>query len=171
MAENKTFKIELTAEQKKKLEDSGVHLQYGEIHDRNYSLREVARICDYAEAWLRTCFKKGEMPAFKVKSGNRSVWAMKGADVAKLRQEQADKHLNRLANGGKGKGYTYRRPTEWASYLVEKSIRDDKNLTADQKKLMRTAMKRYKVAWDKAYEERLAKKAENAAKKAQNAKK
>jgi hypothetical protein len=165
MANEVSLKLNLSAEDRKRLEDSGVHLFYGEIANRNHSLREVARICDFAEAWLRTMMKDGKVKAFKVKDGNRTVWAMKAADVAVLRQEQADKHLNRLNGVRDGKKYTYRRPTEWAAYLMTKAVNDDKILKPTEKKIIREALKRYKVDWDKAYAERVAKKEANKAAK------
>lgn len=167
------FSLKLTAEERQKLEAAGVRVFYGEIPERTHTLRELARICDMAEAWVRTQLKTKKIVGRKVKSGNREIWGVDAAEVARIRQEQVDKHLGRLDRKETGKKYSYRRPTEWAYHLMTKAINDDKELTPSQKKMMRQALKRYQSGWEAAYKERVAKreakKAEEEAKKQKKA--
>lgn len=156
--------LELTQEQKKTLESAGVQLNYSKLVKAEYTLREVARICDYAEAWVRTQVKTGKIKATK---NTRGHWRVKRAEVARVRQEQATKLLNRIELKLSGKKeYDYKRPTEWAYHLTMKAIRSDQKLQPAQKKQAIGMMNRYKDAWEKAYAARVAKREANALLKA-----
>lgn len=155
--------IELTAEEQKMLKDKGIRIDLGDLTQTEYSLRDTARICDLASAWVRTQLKQGKIAGTKKKIKNRAVWQVKAEEVDRIRREQAEKLLERAQNAGKGKKYTYRRPTEWAYHLTVKAIRSDKKLNKNQKETMLNAMNRYKSEWERAYQERLAKKEANKA--------
>ncbi len=150
--------LKLTAEEKKKLEAAGVRVFYGEIPNRKHTLRELARTTDMAEAWVRVQLKKGEIKGAKEKDGNRKIWKVTAAEVARIRQEQVDKHLGRLERKASGQKYaSYKRPTQWAYDLTTKAIEADSKLDEASKDRFLAAMERYKVAWQKAYDERVAK--------------
>lgn len=153
--------MKVTAEQRKALEATGVQLNYGVLNKTEYTLREVARICDFAEAWVRTKVKAGKIMATKNERGH---WRVKKAEVIRVRQEQLEKQLNRLEAKKTGKKYLYRRPSEWAHHLMMKAIRSDTTLTPAAKKKAINMVNRYKDRWDQEYKERLAKKEANAAK-------
>lgn len=155
--------LDLDEAARSKLEKSGVHIFYGELAKEVYSLREVARICDMAEAWVRVQLKKGNIAGSKVKIGRKAIWQVTRPVLAALRQEQVNKHLNRIEQSGKGKKYTYRRPTEWAYHLTVKAIKADAKLTKADKTKFLNAMNRYQTAWERAYKERKAKKEAKAA--------
>ena len=163
--------LKVSAADKKRLEASGVRPFYGELKHDRYTLSETAQICDISGAWLRTCIKNKKVPATKVKKGNKELWMVERTVVAELRANNIEKHLDRLDNVGKPKKYQYRRPSEWAYHLTVKAIKKDAKLSAAQKKSFVAAMNRYKTAWEKAYQERLAKKEANKAKKEAESKK
>jgi hypothetical protein len=152
------MKMNVSAEDRNRLSKAGVMVFYGELDKPEYTLRELARICDYAEAWVRTKVKKGDIPATKNKRGH---WRVSKAEVHKARVEQVEKLLNRLDSSGKPKKYEYRRPTEWAYHLTVKAIKNDTGLQPAQKKLFIGAMNRYKDQWEQAYKERVAKREAN----------
>ena len=157
---NDHFKVELSAEQKSKLAATGSHIDLSELGQNQYSLRDVARICDMADAWVRLLLKNGKIQATK---GEKGRWQVSRAEVARVRQEQIDKRLNRLDRPEGSKKYIYRSPSQWTVHLMTKAINNDQTLSADQKKLMRTAMNRYKADWEQAAKVRAAKKEANKA--------
>lgn len=165
-AEMTTFKIEVSEEDRERLKLAGNHVSYEELTQKDYSLRDVARITDLAGAWVRTQLKQGKISGFKKKLGNRLIWAVKAEEVARVREEQIEKLLSRLDSVGQPKKYLYRRPTEWAYHLMVKAIKADSKLTAAQKKPMLAAMERYKARWEREYQVRLARKAAKAAEEA-----
>lgn len=169
--QNTSPALNVSAEDKKRLQKAGVRPFYGELIHSEYTLSEAAQIADISGAWLRTCIKTEKVPATKKKVGNKELWKLTQATVAKLRKENVEKHLERLDRGDTGKKYVYRRPTEWAYHLTVKAIKSDPKLTKAMKTKFLDALSRYKIDWEKAYEERLAKKAANEAKKAAEAKK
>lgn len=158
-----TLKLNLTEEEVNKLKASGSHIETHELIKSDYSLRDVSRIADLAPAWVRTQLKTGKIAGFKKKVGQREVWAVKAAEVHRIRVEQAEKLLERLERPEGVKKYVYRRPTEWAYHLTVKAIKKDTKLDANQKKVFLAAMKRYETMWERKYQERLAKKEANKA--------
>jgi len=157
---NNHFKVELTAEQKSKLAATGSHIDLAELGQSQYSLRDVARICDMADAWVRLLLKNGKITATK---NDRGRWQVSRAEVARVRQEQIDKRLNKIERPEGSKKYIYRSPSQWAYHLMVKAIKGDKNLTPEQQKLMLNALNRYKADWEQAAAVRAAKKAANKA--------
>lgn len=155
--------VELSQKDKERLEAAGIRLDLGELTQTDYSLRDCARICDLASAWVRTQLKQGKIAGTKKKIKNREVWRVNSTEVDRIRKEQLEKLLNRLDSAGQPKKYQYRRPTEWAYHLMVKAIRSDKQLNKSQKELMLKALNRYKINWEQAYQERLAKKEANKA--------
>lgn len=159
--------VATSKEDQERLKAAGNHIDFGELTQNYYTLRDVSRICDLAPAWVRTQLKTGKIAGYKQKKGNRNIWAVKPAEVQRVRLEQIEKQLERLDRPAGTKKYLYRRPTEWAEHLTVKAIKADKKLDANQKKAFLTAMNRYKAQWEREYQERLAKKA---AKEAEEAK-
>ncbi len=158
-------KMKVSQKDQERLQKAGNHIDFGEIPNRDLTLRDVARICDLAPAWVRTQLKTGKIAGFKKKQGNRAIWAVKPEECARIRAEQVEKLLNRLDNVGKDKKWSYKRPTQWAYDLTVKAIKADKKLDSNQKKEMLAAMKRYEGQWERAYQERLAKREANKAEK------
>jgi hypothetical protein len=145
------------------LKRAGSQLDLSELVKDQYSLRDLARICDLAEAWVRTQLANGKIAGTKVMHGKKEVWTVAKTEVERIRQEQVRKIMDRAERKETGKKYQYRRPTEWAKHLMVKAIRSDAKLSVEQKKLFLDAINRYEVAWNKAYKERLAKKEANKA--------
>lgn len=158
--------MKVTEEDVNRLKTAGVQIEYGALSKDEYTLRETARICDLAEAWVRTQLVTGKIAGYKKKVGNRSIWTVKVGEVNRVRKAQHEKLLERAKRPKDGKKYVYRRPTEWAYHLMVKAIKADVKLTAPQRKVMLTAMERYKGQWERAYQVRLAKKAAKAAEEA-----
>lgn len=149
-----TIKLALTDEQRSKLQKVGVWLLEPELTEDAYSLTDVAKICDISPAWLRRLLQDGKIEAFK---NDRDHWRVRAAEVARVWQEELQKHLDRLDPEGKKKKYTNRRPTEWAVYLMRKAVGKDKTLSQADRKVILTAVDRYEKRWNERYQKRKAK--------------
>lgn len=155
-------KLELTEAQRATLKKTGTWMLECELDKSDYSLIDVSKICDISPAWLRNLLKDGKIDAFK---NDRGHWRVKRAVVAQTWYDHVAKRIEQAEGKKDGKKYVYRRPSEWATHLVEKFLRESKEISPAHKKIVRTVMKQAKAKWDADYQARLKKKAENAAKK------
>jgi hypothetical protein len=138
-----------TAEQRKLLESNGVHITWGELTKNQYGLREIARIADFSEQWLRSELKAAKIPSTRDEKGRYQV---SKATLELLRAEHAKKQLARIERLQTGKKYAYKRPSQFAFDMVSKKVTEDTTLTPEQKKLIKSRLDAYKVDWDKAFE-------------------
>lgn len=166
--EQQNIELELTEVQREALKVTGTWVLEVVLDKSDYSLTDVSKICDISPAWLRILLKEGRIEAFKDGKGH---WRMKREVLARTWKEQVEKYANRAVTIKDGKKYTYRRPSEWATHLVERFLQKTTVVSASRKKIVREVMKQAKAQWDVDYAERLRKKAEKAAEEAKKAKK
>lgn len=157
---NDTISLKMTEAQRNRLKKVAIWMMEIDLDRSDYSLTEMAKICDISHAWLRRRLKSGDVDAFKNERGH---WRVKKEVVARIWQEELEKHISRLDAKKDGKKYTYRRPTEWAYHLIVKYVNETGNVTASQKKTVLAVMEKAKAQWDKDYEELQARKAANEA--------
>jgi hypothetical protein len=102
-------------------------------------------------------FKEGRIACTKNKRGH---WVAAQKVVAAQWRAEVDKHTRQISAKVEGKKYQYRRPTEWAYHLVVKYISDPNNkVTKAEAKVVAAVMDRAQIAWEEAYQTKLAKKA------------
>lgn len=158
----KPLVLNLSEADRKKLRDAGVLTFLGNLTKSQYSLREMARIADMAEAWGRNQLSAGKI---KGKKDAKKRWTISRAEVHRVRIHMVQKHLGRIERKKSGKKYQYKAPRTFAFDMTTKAIAEDTTLTLEQKEIFKKAMLRYKAAWDQANKERKAKIAANKAKK------
>jgi hypothetical protein len=159
-SENGAIELKMSVEDRNRLLAKGIWLMELILDEEYYSLKRTGQICDISNAWMRTCLQEGTIAAEKNERGH---WRVSRTEVARVWQEELEKHLDRLDRKEEGKKYVYRRPTEWAYHLVTKYVKKKGKVTASQKKCVLAVMEQAKVEWDREYEERKAKKEANKA--------
>lgn len=164
VASNKKGSIQLnmTEEEQKQLKDAGIWLRPVVLDEESYSLTRTGQICDISLPWLRKQLQDGKISAFK---NERKHWRVKREVVAQVWQREKEKLLDRLNRPEDGKGYIYRRPTEWAYHLIVRYINEPGKVSATEKKHVKAVIERAKIDWEANYQARLAKKEANKAEK------
>jgi hypothetical protein len=145
------------------LKKKGIVQDWGELEGNEFSLRELARTCDMSEAWTRIRLKSGKIPS---KRDKRNRYVVTKATVMQIRFKFAQKHLKIAKREEDGVKYSNKAPRQFAYDMTCKKIKEDSKLTPNQKKVMLSAMERYKAEWNAQYQARQAKIAENKAKEA-----
>jgi AraC-like DNA-binding protein len=156
-----TESVKISAAQQKLLADNGVNIWWTPLTKTQYGLREIARIADYSEQWLRAQLKAGTIASVRDDKGRYQVTK---ATLEQLRLEHAQKQLSRIERVKDGKKYQYKRPSQFAYDMVSKKLAEDTTLSAEQKALIKSRLDTYKVDWNKKYVEKKAKSAKKAKK-------
>src|SRR4030042_1346569 len=141
--------LKLTDSQMAALKKVASHIDLCELTQDQYTLRDVARIADLAEAWVRTQLRKGKIAATKDKAGK---WQVSKVELARIRSLQVQKLVGRAERKPGEKKYTNYRPTEWADRLTRKAVLNDTKLSAKQREEFINALNRYKVEWEREYQ-------------------
>jgi hypothetical protein len=164
MVEGKAGNIQLKMDRDTRalMKSVGVMLMECVLDQSHYSLTMVSRICDINPQWLRQLLKKGKVAATKNSKGH---WVIARTEVARVWGAELSKHVTRATTDKSEKGWTYRRPTEWAYHLTTKYITTDPSITDQERQVVQSVMDRAKIVWEEAYQERLAKKEANKNKK------
>lgn len=157
-----------SSEDKKLLEANGVHINWSKLTKETYSLRDLARICDLSEPWVRTLLNTGKIPSTR---DERNRYVVKSATVAQVRQQNAEKQLRRIKGVKSGSKSGYKPPRDFAFDMVSQAVTEDKTLTAKEKEVFLKRLKVYHKAWIERDKARKAKIEANRVEKEKAAKK